>query len=124
MNNDTVIINLDRPRELKYTHSALKYIAAELGKDIEEVDKELNPANLEMMETLIYAGLKFDAKEHDEQLEKSQVADLLDYAPSIVYTFEKFFEAWKIAWGANEGNQTAPVKLENQEDMTGTKASE
>lgn len=124
MNNDVVIINLDRPRQLKYTHKAMKYIAAELGKGIEEIDSNLNPANFEMMETLLFAGLQADALANGETLEREQIEGLLDYAPSVIYTFEKFLEAWKVAWGVSEGNQPTPVELENEKSTTGTKVSE
>lgn len=124
MNNDVVIIKLDRERQLKFTHKALKSISAELGKSIDEIDNEVNPTNFELIETMLHAGLQFDAKEKNETLERSQIEDLLEYAPSIAYSFEKIFEAWKVAWGATEGNQTAPVELENEQNTTGTKAND
>jgi hypothetical protein len=122
MNNDVVIIKLDRERQLKFTHKALKSISAELGKSIEEIDDEVIPTNFELIEVMLHAGLQFDAKEKNETLEKSHIEDLLEYAPSVAYTFEKIFEAWKVAWGATEGNQTAPAELE--QSTTGTKASD
>lgn len=120
MNNDVVLINLDRPRQLKYTNSALKIISASLGVDIETIDEKLKPTNFEMIEELIFQGLQFEAKKDGESITKEQVVEWLDEAPSQAHLYEKLFEAWYLAWGFKQGNVITPLeqteKVENLEN--------
>lgn len=127
MNNDVVYIQLDRPRQLKFGHTAIKTVSALVGEDIEAIESKITPNNLEVFEKAFYAGLLFDARQNNEVLKLEDIPDLLDMAPSIAHTFEQFYKAWNIAWGYNEGNQPAPVEpgeQVQQENATGTKASE
>ena len=59
--NDTVIINLDRPRRLWCGHRALKTISALTGKSITEINPESFSG--EDVEIFMYAMLLTDAKE-------------------------------------------------------------
>lgn len=137
MNNDVVIINLDRPRQLKFGHTALKTLVSMTGKTIEELDTDLDVSNFDMLEQLVYCGLLKDAKEHNETLTVEKIPELLDEAPSFAHVLEKAVSAWRIAFGAQaqapegnqkapEGNQQAPAEKMPAKGnrSTGTKASE
>lgn len=127
MNNDVVVLQLDRPRKLKFGHTAMKTLVALIGKDVETIDEELTPTNFELIEKMIYIGLLKDARENGETLTLEKVAELLDEAPTFVHVFEQFSAAWRIAWGhKDEGNQQPPVEQpeKNEPESTGMRASE
>jgi hypothetical protein len=128
MNNDVVMIHLDRPRQLKFTHSALKTLVALTGKDLEELEGDLKGTNFEMVEKLMYCGLLKDAKDNGETITPEEVVDLMDEAPSFAESIEKVFAAWNIAFGVKkeaEGNSQQPVANPAKEGRsTGKKASE
>lgn len=108
--NDVVMIELDRPRELRYGHKAIKKLLALTGSSIEDID--LENIDLEEIEKYIYCGLLSDAKNNNETLELSQMEDLLDLAPSYVHITEKMTEALNIAFGGfmvPEGNPETPA---------------
>ncbi|WP_135553226.1 hypothetical protein [Paenibacillus cymbidii] len=106
--NDVVIIELDRPRELRFGHKALKRMSALSGKSME--DMESGDLNFEELEQIFYYGLTRDAQENGETLTLDMMEDILDYAPSYDYLMEKLQEAMKNATGGIEGNQQAPAK--------------
>ncbi len=124
-NNDVVILQLDRPRQLKFGHTAIKTLVALVGKDIETIDDELSPTNFELVEKMIYVGLLKDARDNDETLTLERVPELLDEAPSFIHVYEQFSAAWRAAWGAKEeGNQPEPVTTPaTEKNTTGKKAS-
>ncbi|WP_309242096.1 hypothetical protein [Paenibacillus sp. S150] len=110
--NDVVMIQLDRPRELRYGHKAIKKMLADSGSTIENID--IDNIDLEELEKYIYYGLLSDAKKNGETLELSQMEDLLDLAPNYVHITEKLTEALNIAFGGftvPEGNPEAPAEL-------------
>lgn len=130
MNNDIVLINLDRPRQLKFTHSALKRLVADTGDSVDDIGRKFNPANFELIETMVFYGLLKDAKDNSEVLSADKVVDLLDEAPSFAHVVEKLTDAWFVAMGTNrdeaiaqEGNQEQPVesKLPAERNSTGKK---
>lgn len=104
-NNDVVIINLDRPRELRYGHKALKRLSAITGKSIE--DLEANSFDLEEVEKFLYCGLLSDAQKNGEDLKLDQMEDLLDEAPKFSDIIEAMQKAFSNAFGdfATEGNE-------------------
>lgn len=107
--NDIVIIQLDRPRELRYGHKALKVLLAMTGMDIEDVD--LEKLDLVELEKYLYCGLLSDAKANNEELRLEDMEDLLDQAPSFGHIIEKMTEAFNKAMGSfgqTEGNQQKP----------------
>jgi len=79
--NTTVILNLDRPRELVYGHKALKKLAALTGKKLTQLDED--NFDLADLEKVIWCGLLYDAKQHGEDLKLDQMEDLLDQAASF-----------------------------------------
>lgn len=100
MNNDVVIIELDRPRVLKYGYKAIKTLVAMTGKDIEDVVNS-EDMNFEDIEKIIYCGLLSDARANNEDLKLDQVEDLLDLKP-LNYSMEKMSEAFTVAFGEPE----------------------
>lgn len=97
-NNDVVIIELDRPRELRFGHKALKKME-QLGVDIAANGQK--DFSFEDVEKIIYCGLLSDAKENNEKLELADMEDLLDKAPSYQHIIERMTKAFNIAFGAN-----------------------
>ena len=77
--NDTVIIELDRPRELKLGHKALKRFSALTGKSLAELEEAVQ--HYDVMAALIYVMLAVDAEKHGEDLTPEQVDDLLEDVP-------------------------------------------
>jgi hypothetical protein len=95
--NDVVIINLDRPRVLRYGHLAMKKLGALTGKDIDNMD--MDNFDPEELEKIIYCGLLTDAKEHNETLKLEDMEDLLDKARSYGDIIEKMELAFNAAFG-------------------------
>jgi hypothetical protein len=95
--NDLVIINLDRPRVLRFGHKALKQLMAMTGKNIDNI--EVDGADLEEIEKIIYCGLLSDAKENNEVLKLDDMEDLLDKAPVWSEIMEKMQLALTVAFG-------------------------
>lgn len=100
MNNDVVILELDRPRELRYGYKAIKTLVAMMGKDIENIVGS-DEMNLEDIEKVIYCGLLSDARKNGEDLKLEDMEDLLDLKP-LQYTLEKMTEAFTAAFGDPE----------------------
>jgi len=102
--NDVVIIKLDRDRELRFGHKALKRLTASTGIDLENLmDGKID---FEQVEKIMFYGLEQDAKANGETLTIEQVEDLLDGVP-IDYYLEKMSEAFEKSFagiGGNEGN--------------------
>jgi hypothetical protein len=103
-NNDVVMIELDRPRELRFGYKAMKKMAALSDGNIERYEDGAELANLDELEEIFLFGLEKDAKEHGEVLTLDKIADLLDYAPSLEYLTQKIEEAFKKGGGRNSGN--------------------
>lgn len=77
--NDTVIIELDRPRELKLGHKALKRFSALTGKSMVELQEAVQ--HYDVLTCLMYVMLAVDAEKHGEELTPEQVDDLLEDVP-------------------------------------------
>lgn len=102
--NDIVIIELDRPRVLRYGHKALKILSQLTGKSLEELGSGFG-ADVADLEKIIYAGLLSDAKENGEVLRLEDMEDLLDLAPSFHHIVERLEQAFANAYGSGtEGN--------------------
>jgi hypothetical protein len=100
MNNDVVIIELDRPREIRYGYKALKTLVAMTGKDIEKL-MDSDDMSFEDIEKVIYCGILADAQKNGETLKLEDMEDLLDLKP-LQYTLEKMNEAFTKAFGNPE----------------------
>lgn len=105
-NNDVVIIELDRPRELRFGHKALKKLSALTGKSMEEMEEDAE-LDFEELEQIFLYGLARDAKENGEVLTIENMEDILDCAPSMAYLMEKMQKAMANAMGGIEGNLPA-----------------
>ncbi|MFB9330093.1 hypothetical protein ACFFSY_29470 [Paenibacillus aurantiacus] len=108
-NNDVVIVELDRPRELRFGHKALKRMMAFTGKSVEEIEGD-SDFDMEELETIFFHGLSRDAQEHGENLTLDMMEDILDHAPSMGYLMQKMQEAFQIAMRGVEGNIPAAPK--------------
>ena len=73
--NDTVVLELDRPRELRLGHKALKRFCAQTGCTIEGMEEALK--DYEKMTALAYVMLS----QEDPSLTPDQADDLLDRVP-------------------------------------------
>lgn len=100
-NNDVVVIKLDRERELRFGHKALKLYQAVSGKDIEDLGQDFS---LDEIEKLMYCGLFSDAHKHGETLKLEDMEDLLDQT-----TYEEIIEKMTEALNASFG--TLPNKM-------------
>ncbi|WP_025853029.1 hypothetical protein [Paenibacillus ehimensis] len=105
-NNDVVIINLDRPRVLRYGHAAIKRLLAMTGKTLEEFE-ETDSFDMESLEKIVYCGLLSDAREHNEPLKLEDMEHLLDYAEPFQHIVEQVQKAFVAAFGKKEGNGEA-----------------
>lgn len=129
MNNDIIIIKLDRERQLKFDHTAMRTLVAISGKSAEEIDSSLNPNDLDQLEKMLYCALLKDAKDNNETIVMENIPELMDHAPFWFYTFDKVREAWFAAWGVKvekvteSGNQQ-PVEGPAENHTTGEKANE
>lgn len=102
-NNDVVILQLDRPREVRYGHKALKQLGALTGKSLEQLDA--GDINFEELEKYLYCGLLTDAKKNNEKLTLDQMEDLLDQAPRYSDVLTAMQQAFANAFGALNGGQ-------------------
>jgi len=119
--SDVVVLNLDRPRELRFGHKALKTLKSLTGMNLLDIERQLTEGNLDpdVLEKMVYAGLQHDARANNETLTLEQVADLLDEVPAyidIVAAVAKAFVigfAGKDAGNAGESEQPAQKSDEN-----------
>lgn len=79
--NTTVIINLDRPRKVRFGHKALKTLGALTNRSIDNIIDD--KFDLEDLEKVLFCGLLNDAQENGETLKLEDMEDLLDKADSI-----------------------------------------
>lgn len=100
--NTVVTIELDRIRELRCSHKAMKRWSAHTGKKITDMDTNaLDPSGVE---ELMYFLMEEDAHLHGDDLKMEQMEDLLDAAP-LGYVYEKLGEAVTAAFQpTNEKN--------------------
>lgn len=120
MNSDVVMINLDRPRQLRFTHTAMKVLVAMTGKTIEEIDNSLGFTDLDQTETMMYCALLKDAEKNGEKLDPVDIPGLLDEAESFILVTDKLREAWFAAFGITPeklGN-LLPVETPANESLT------
>lgn len=99
-NNSVVLIKLDRMRELRYGHKALKQMTALTGKGLSDFSME--NFDLNELEKILYCGLLSDARKNNEELKLEEMEDLLDEAESFQYLVEKMEEAFTKAFGEGD----------------------
>jgi hypothetical protein len=98
--NNLVIVELDRPRFVKFGHKALKQLGTLTGKKLEEMDE--NDFDLADLEKIMWCGLQADAREHGEQLKLEDMEDLLDSADSFGEIMEAMNKALEVAFMRTE----------------------
>lgn len=128
MNNDVVIIHLDRERKMKFAHTALMTLEELTGLKIAELDQQMDLMDHDLRAKVVYCGLLKDAKDNGETLSLENMPDLLDEAPNIVHVIEQVTRAWQAAFPAPKdnasGNQQPPVdRPEKSKNTTGKKAA-
>jgi hypothetical protein len=94
--SDLVVINLDRPRFLRFGHKALKTLTSMSDIDISNMD--MSKFNMEDLEKIFYCGLLSDSKENGEVLKLDEMEDLLDLVP-FKELVEKMQEAFTKSFG-------------------------
>ena len=109
-NNDMVMIELDRPRELKLSHKALKRFSSLTDCSMADLDSAI--MHYDKMATLMYVMLAVDAEKHGETLTPDQADDLLENVP-----LWKQFELCGRAMEAAMTDPNAPKK-DSREDPT------
>jgi hypothetical protein len=98
--SDLVYINLDRPRNLRFGHKALKKLTALTGMDVTKMD--ISKFEFEDLEKIFYCGLLTDARENNETLKLEDMEDLLDQADSYQELMDKMLEAFENSFGSAE----------------------
>jgi hypothetical protein len=108
--NDVVIINLDRPRELRFGHKAIKKMQA-MNINIE------GDFDIERLEEVMFLGFQYDAKQNNETLKMEDMEDLLDLAPyyEILKAMENAFAA---AMGSIEIDEKNLQRIAKQSKKT------
>lgn len=97
---DTVVINLDRPRELRLGYKAMKRWMSASGKSIAEMDtSKMDMADIEL---LLFYLMQSDADAHNETLKIEDIEDLLDQAKSIGEIYDKIGESLDAAFPENK----------------------
>lgn len=123
--NTNVILELDRPRNLRYGSKALKNIEKIFNCKITEV--KIDNLDIDTVTNLLHVGLQSD----DPTLTLEQTEDLLDKYIPFIEQLNKFTEAFNAAFGVvkrpNElGAQIAPTNptVENVLETTETSIGE
>lgn len=111
--NDVVYIQLDRKRELRYGHKALKKLVALTNMSLEDIETK-GFDDFDVIEKMVYCGLLYDAKQNGEQIKLEDMEDLLDLAPNYKHIVEAVQKAFFAAWGID------PDELGNSEQPTQT----
>jgi hypothetical protein len=99
-NNDLVVVNLDRPRFVRFGHKALKQLTILTGTNLEKLDE--NDFGLEEVEKVMWCGLQADAKEKGEELKLEQMEDLLDMAGNYAEILEAMHKGLEMAFKRTE----------------------
>lgn len=114
--NDVVMMELDRPRQLRYGYKAIKMMISMLDMDVADISEmEVDFGDLEQIEKIIYCGLLSDAKSNGEDLKLDAMEDLLDLQP-LSYTMEKMTEAFSASFGTMVENHEVEDESEAKND--------
>lgn len=106
-NNTTVILELDRPRELRCGHKALKQFSAMTQCSLDEIEAEVR--RYDKLITLLYCMLHAD----DPTVTPEQVDDWLDKLPKLKPAIVAVADAVKAAFAddddaADDSEETPP----------------
>jgi hypothetical protein len=101
-----VIIELDKPRKLRFSINQLVEIEEHLGKNIMELFRSGN-LGLKELRTILWIGLKWE----DPRLTIQKAGELMDLVP-LNYIAEKIGEALTVAFGETEQTEGGDEKNE------------
>jgi hypothetical protein len=110
--SDLVVINLDRPRFLRFGHKALKTLTSMSDIDISNMD--MSDFKFEDIEKVFYCGLLSDAKENNETLKLEDMEDLLDHGD-----FKELFVKMQEAFEKSFGEVPVEVDEKNEKRVAG-----
>lgn len=104
MANNTIMIEMDKARNLKYTFNTLIELEEDFGKPIAEI----GGANMTMKDvrTLIYHGLKWEDKKLTPEKTGELISDYIDNDNS----FQELIEVVGKAFTKAMGNSAVPKK--------------
>jgi len=88
-----VIIDLDKPRKLRYGINQIIILEELIGKSLSEMD--LSKLSFKDLRSMIYAGLSWEDKEITPEL----VGDLIDEYSNIEEVSKKMTEAFEASFG-------------------------
>lgn len=118
MGKPAVILDLDRPRRIRFSMNNMCLAEDKLGIPMSRLD--FNNIGFKELRTLVFCTLE---DKHDLK-DEAFVGDLIDeYAPSIEYVGDKIKEAVELAFGSKKQMpvETQAEQEENQESGTGMK---
>lgn len=98
-----VLIELDRPRTLRYGLNALVTIEEQIGKPLTGLD--FDNVSVKDLRAILYAGLFHE----DRELTPESVADLVDEYSSIETVSVKLGEAMTLAFGGGGSKNAVPA---------------
>lgn len=97
----SITIELDRPRNLRYGMNALVKIEEMIGRPISKLD--LENISIKDLRTIIYAGLFHE----DKNLSPEKIGELIDEFSDINTVAEKLGEAMTEAFGTKNVERAA-----------------
>ena len=103
MANNTVMIHMDKARNLKYTFNTLLDIEDDFGKPINEITGSMT---MKDARKLIYHGLKWEDKKVTEQSTGELIAEYIDNGGS----FQELMDIVSKAFTKSLGTSVAPSK--------------
>lgn len=103
-NNDVVIIELDKPRQIKYGIKALKVIEKLLECKITKIN--FNDIGIDEMLKLLFAGLSWE----DKELTLESLEDLVENHSSFSEITSKLTEAITVAFGSKNDQGTVETQ--------------
>ena len=121
MSKPFVLVNLDKPRKLRYTTNALVMLEESLGKPIGEIMN--NFANglygFKDIRNLLWAGLL----DEDSSLTPEDAGNLIDEAEDFADVVSKIGEALQESFGTRQ-KKVEKKQTAKESNGTGTKHSE
>lgn len=111
MNNDMVIVKLDKVRHMKLTNKAMKMLEKTFKANISEVLKRMDSLSIDEMTTIIHAGLIHE----DKDLNYDVVEELLDEHCTLGDMLKLIVEAFKLAMGVEEEESKTKMSITAEE---------
>lgn len=96
--NDVVVLNLDRPRIVRFGHKALKMMDSLTGLSMDKLG-DFESFEVEQVEKIMYCGLLSDAKANNETLKLEDMEDILDQAEQWSDILKAMTQALQYSFG-------------------------